>query len=254
MRLVSPSKLVKISELARLSGVPTPTIKHYIREGLLPEPARRTSRNMAYYDPQLADRVRQIKALQQAHFLPLKLIGELLEPAPSAKVRDDLDTETRQRLGSLAPAIEAGQEDSRARRDDSGGDRTRTRKDVLAKCQITAKELDQLAELGLSSPAEDGSGYSGADLEMIEVIHTTRERGMGDLFPMSILEPYIAAMRSFVRMELELFRRRVIEGAKLPDAPMQEVARDATHLAERMLVAMRSKLIFEELKKLAGDE
>ena len=257
MRLVAPPKLVKISQLARLSGVPTPTIKHYIREGLLPEPARRTSRNMAYYDPRLADRVRQIKALQQSHFLPLKLIGEMLEPAPSAKVREDLDPETRRRLGALAPAIEAGQQDSRSWRDSSGPTRSRTRADVLAHCRISDAELDQLAELGLATAKPDESGepaYADADLEMIEVIDRTREKDLGELFPMEILEPYVAAVRGLVRMEIELFRRRVIDGAKLPDAPMQEVARDATHLAERMLVAMRSKLILAELQKLIKDE
>ena len=39
--------LLKMSELAEASGVSAGTIKHYLREGLLPEPVR-TSRNMAY--------------------------------------------------------------------------------------------------------------------------------------------------------------------------------------------------------------
>ena len=43
-------ELIKMSELSKRSGVPGPTIKHYIREGLLPGPEVRTSRNMAYYD------------------------------------------------------------------------------------------------------------------------------------------------------------------------------------------------------------
>jgi DNA-binding transcriptional MerR regulator len=40
--------LLKISELADRSDVSVGTIKHYLREGLLPEPVK-TSRNMAYY-------------------------------------------------------------------------------------------------------------------------------------------------------------------------------------------------------------
>ena len=59
--------LVKISELARLSGVSGPTIKYYIGEGLLPQPALKTSRNMAYYDPRLVKRIKAIKALQHEH-------------------------------------------------------------------------------------------------------------------------------------------------------------------------------------------
>ena len=50
----SDVELVKMAHLARRSGVPAPTIKHYIREGLLPGPDVRTSRNMAYYDARLA--------------------------------------------------------------------------------------------------------------------------------------------------------------------------------------------------------
>ena len=44
------AELLKISELAERSGVPVATVRHYLREGLLPEPVK-TSRNMAYYPP-----------------------------------------------------------------------------------------------------------------------------------------------------------------------------------------------------------
>src|SRR5687767_13985971 len=95
-----------MAELAELSGVPGPTIKHYLREGLL-STARRTSRNMAYYDARLADRVRVIKELQAERFLPLRVIGDLLEPLPSAALRADLDRDARRRLGELAPGVQA---------------------------------------------------------------------------------------------------------------------------------------------------
>ena len=39
---------MRIAELSQKTGVPVPTIKYYLREGLLPEPVK-TSRNMAYY-------------------------------------------------------------------------------------------------------------------------------------------------------------------------------------------------------------
>ena len=78
-----PKELVKMSELSRRSGVPAPTIKHYIREGLLPEPAVRTSPNMAYYDAGLVNRIKTIKELQRSRFLPLKVIKDILDgPVP----------------------------------------------------------------------------------------------------------------------------------------------------------------------------
>src|SRR5829696_415804 len=97
-------ELIKMAELAKRSGVPSPTIKHYIREGLLPGPEVRTSRNMAYYDARLASRIRVIKELQAERFLPLRVIGELLEPAPSDRIRADRDAAQRT-LSALAPIV-----------------------------------------------------------------------------------------------------------------------------------------------------
>ena len=70
-----------MSELAETSGVSAATIKHYLREGLLPEPVK-TSRNMAYYPPEFVERIRLIKQLQEERYMPLKVIKELLDEDP----------------------------------------------------------------------------------------------------------------------------------------------------------------------------
>ena len=70
-----------MGELAEASGVPVPTIKHYLREGLLPEPVK-TSRNMAYYPPEFVDRIKLIKQLQEERFMPLKAIKSVLDEDP----------------------------------------------------------------------------------------------------------------------------------------------------------------------------
>ena len=71
----------EMGELAEASGVPVPTIKHYLREGLLPEPVK-TSRNMAYYPPEFVDRIKLIKQLQEERFMPLKAIKAVLDEDP----------------------------------------------------------------------------------------------------------------------------------------------------------------------------
>ena len=71
-------ELLKISELAERADVPVATVRHYLREGLLPEPVK-TSRNMAYYPPEFVERIRLIKQLQEERFMPLRVIRELLE-------------------------------------------------------------------------------------------------------------------------------------------------------------------------------
>src|ERR687895_2101925 len=72
------AELLRISELAERADVPVATVRHYLREGLLPEPVK-TSRNMAYYPPEFAERIRLIKQLQEERFMPLKVIRELLD-------------------------------------------------------------------------------------------------------------------------------------------------------------------------------
>jgi len=76
--------LLRMRELAQRSGVSAGTIKHYVREGLLggDEGIVRTSRNMAYYPPELVERIRLIKRLQEERFMPLRAIRALLDDDP----------------------------------------------------------------------------------------------------------------------------------------------------------------------------
>ena len=80
MSAPGPTELLKICELAERAGVPVATVRHYLREGLLPEPVK-TSRNMAYYPPEFVERIRLIKQLQEERFMPLRVIRDLLERA-----------------------------------------------------------------------------------------------------------------------------------------------------------------------------
>lgn len=57
----------KIGELARLAAVPTSTIRHYERIGLL-EPTGRTPRNYRYYGAEAVQRLRFIRAAQATGF------------------------------------------------------------------------------------------------------------------------------------------------------------------------------------------
>jgi len=101
-------ELLRMGELAEASGVSAATIKHYLREGLLPEPVK-TSRNMAYYPPEFVERIRLIKQLQEERFMPLKLIRSLLErdtgramvSAAELKRRYDVPQEVLDRLAEL---------------------------------------------------------------------------------------------------------------------------------------------------------
>jgi DNA-binding transcriptional MerR regulator len=75
---------MKISELSQASQVPVPTIKFYIREGLLP-PGRRTARNQADYTESHVERLALIRALREAAALPIETIANVLRAADNAK-------------------------------------------------------------------------------------------------------------------------------------------------------------------------
>lgn len=82
--------LLKMAQLSERSGVSPATIKHYLREGLLPEPVR-TSRNMAYYPPDFVERIHLIKRLQEERFMPLKRIRDVLRERRPRTPREAID-------------------------------------------------------------------------------------------------------------------------------------------------------------------
>lgn len=249
-----------MAELAKRSGVPTPTIKHYTREGLLPGPEIRTSRNMAYYDARVVARIRAIKELQATRFLPLKVISDLLEPSPSARIRAERDSAHRRLLTALGPSIRARIDQRLAGRAASGrarpagglGQQRRKRSEVMRTLGVSRAELDQLERAGILELRGAGAtaGYSGADLLILDVIAGVRQRGLSAVFPLSLAEPYRAAVQRLVELELDLFRHRVTAGVPLP-GPLHEVAQHAMELSEQLILGLRAKLLPRLLEQLA---
>ncbi|NUT21913.1 MAG: MerR family transcriptional regulator [Hamadaea sp.] len=68
---------MKVGELVERSGVPLPTIKYYLREGILP-PGTPTGRNQADYGPEHLRRVRLIRALVDVGGLGITAVKEVL--------------------------------------------------------------------------------------------------------------------------------------------------------------------------------
>jgi len=69
---------MRIAELSASTGVSVPTIKYYLREGLLP-PGRRTARNQATYDRGHAERLRLIRVLREVGDLGIDAIKALVD-------------------------------------------------------------------------------------------------------------------------------------------------------------------------------
>ncbi|MFN8074212.1 MAG: MerR family transcriptional regulator [Kineosporiaceae bacterium] len=100
-----------MSELAERSGVSIPTIKFYIREGLLP-PGRTTSPRQADYDESHLDRLRLVRALVDVGGLSLASVREVLDAVTGPA---GLDQAIARAHGGLAPRPPAEPDTTRAR-------------------------------------------------------------------------------------------------------------------------------------------
>ena len=89
---------LRISELSRASGVPIPTIKFYLREGLLPA-GRLINQNQALYSEDHARRLRLIRALVEVGGLPLATVRRILHAV------DDPDLPIHEALGVAQRAL-----------------------------------------------------------------------------------------------------------------------------------------------------
>ena len=69
---------MRISELSQASRVPVPTIKYYLREGLLP-PGQPTAPNQADYDESHLHRLRLVRALVDVGGLSIAAVGAVLD-------------------------------------------------------------------------------------------------------------------------------------------------------------------------------
>jgi Predicted transcriptional regulators len=102
---------MKMAELSRTTGVPVPTIKYYLREGLL-APGVRTSRNQADYDDSHVRRLAVIRSLVEVAGLPLATIGEILRQIDTPSPRLHASFGLAQR--SVTADLTAGDETHRA--------------------------------------------------------------------------------------------------------------------------------------------
>jgi len=227
----SDGELLKISELAERSGVPVATIRHYLREELLPEPVK-TSRNMAYYPPEFVDRIRLIKQLQEERFMPLRVIRELLEreDAEPERLRAMIELEDRILERALA------------------GERERIpAQEVRDRYDLPREVLERLAGLGVLSP--DAAGYSPSDVRIIEAIMRFRAGGYDERLGFTVYDTlrYKRALEPLVAEEVEVLTQR-LAGDLDPDRALEIVEAGIGPLND-LIAALHTKLLVAELTR-----
>ena len=222
------SGLLRMGELAEASGVPAPTIKHYLREGRLPEPVK-TSRNMAYDPPEFVDRIKLIKQLQEERFMPLRAIKAVLDEDPE-NARALVELEDRILDRALA------------------GERTRTSATEARERYGMPKEvLDRLEELEVLSP--NSRGYSPSDVKIIEAISRFRAGGYDEEIGFTVYDTlrYKSAIEELVRQEVEVVMNR-LAGEVSPERVVEMLEAGAQPLQD-LIAALHTKLMVVELER-----
>lgn len=186
---------MKISELAKQTGLPKQTIHYYIRAGLLPKP-KKLSSNSAEYDESYVERIGLIKELQNDFFFPLPTIKKILWEHRGAnkqamlKLRMDYFRPMEHYLGSGAVGDEA----------------------FLQATGMAERWIPMLKEWGLLSDRQENgvSVYTQDDIIIGKVMVKMAQMGINrknNFRPEYTMPKVAATMREVARSMLEDFRQ-----------------------------------------------
>jgi DNA-binding transcriptional MerR regulator len=221
--------LLKMSELAEQSGVSAGTIKHYLREGLLPEPVR-TSRNMAYYPPEFVERIRLIKRLQEDRFMPLRLIKGVIDEDPE-RAHALIELEDR-----IIERAAAAQERGRV-----------SRAEVRRRYEVPDNVLERLEDLKILSP--NSRGYDADEVKIIEAISRFRAGGYDERIGFTVYDAvrYREALQPLVVEEVGVLLERLVGEVDVDRA--EEIIAAGTEPLRELVGAIHSKLLLDELRR-----
>ena len=210
--------LVKIGELAKVTGVSVSTLKFYVKEGLL-EPKCKTGKNMSWYDPACADTIRTIRALQKERFYPLSVIKELLKGGQGEREMALLDAIHKVDYRSDNTLLGLGE--------------------AVRRSRLSAQEITRLSEAGLISVGAGGSRpvYTQTDLSVMSLVRRRMDAGIP--FEQTLLSfgIYATALNSAVRAEVSAF----ISGAILSPGFTAEMGTRLIRVSDETLDAFVSR-------------
>ncbi|WP_431041975.1 MerR family transcriptional regulator [Streptomyces sp. P1-3] len=205
---------MRLAELSERSGVPTATIKYYLRERLLP-PGTRVTATQSEYGEEHLRRLRLVRALIQVGRMPVATAREVL----AATDDETLDQNTR--LGAAVWALPHGPEPDE---DDPATAAARRQVDALLErlewhhCRrygatspaygMLIAAVASLARLGyphetdhLLLHARLASELSVADLDLVETYETPSERIEAAVALTVLYEPVFQSLRRLAQTE-----------------------------------------------------
>ena len=188
---------MRMAELARHSGVSVPTIKYYMRQGLL-QPGHRTGVNQAEYGDRHLDRLRLIRALTSVAGLPLSEVKEVVDAVDGESTVIDAMAVTQDALIGTSVGEDAGACELLDRVIDRRGwlcarSSPAYRAAARAVVQLRAEELSAVLD-HLDDYAEAAEKVGRADLEAIEGAEGKEQRVRGVVMGSALRRPLLEAL------------------------------------------------------------
>ncbi len=212
--------MLKMRELAEVTGVKKPTILFYINEGLLPKPVK-TSPNVSFYPYSFIERINLIRKLQSKHRLSLLRIREILME--------------RDRGKEIAPLIELNQE--------VFGNSDVVQMDKKTFCQktrLSPEQVEKAVKLELLIPQRPDR-FDSEDQALGNILSQCFELGL----PLEEITYYAKLGKKIVKEEMAIHRRI------LADEPFEKVVTTTLELT-RIARTMRSYVIDRLFQKEAS--
>lgn len=243
MSAESTSKLMKMSELVKRTGLDRQAIHFYINKGLLPRPLK-TKRNMAYYDESYVERIKLIKELQIKRFLPLDVIKEILN-----KTESDLTASEIELIKSTIKEPE--------RLIDIGDDTDPlTLKELSDRIGLSQKEIEEMERCEMISSTTSESGkkvFQGIDIRIAEAFSEIRKGGVSEeIHPVEDWLLQRDMINTLAIAEVKRFARRFAE--RFPEDAQEllpKIAENAIKNSEAFIIYIRRKKILEAIRAIS---
>jgi DNA-binding transcriptional MerR regulator len=231
---------MRMKELEALTGVNRETIRFYLREGLLPEPARKGKTSASYDDTHVL-KLRAIRKLQEERHLPLSVIRALLnngdgEIARAAAAFPELEADLRSRLMQRTTAAEQVEP-------------------LAARLGWDANEFGLMVQSGMLRPyreSDDSVWLKGTDVVLAErfaalkAVGFTEERGFGA----DVLRMYLEFTEWLVTEELRLFLNNMAGVAG--SAEVATAAERGVDIMNEVLSLLRTRSILDKVHEISG--
>ena len=231
----------KMKDLEARTGVSREAIHFYLREGLLPEPAR-PKRNVAHYTDEHVVRIRVIKRLQEERFLPLGVIKTMLDDADFGCVStaDDLagfEMVFLSLLNGDAPMRDLGLSE------------------VAAQTGLSEVELIEMAELGVIEikNAHKDPTVDYRDTAIVEQWARLRSLGYSQEsgYDAGFLKRYADTIRQLAEAEVDTFLQAF---AHTSTDEAAELATRGIEVANDLLTRLHTRSLARRLSERVGSD